>query len=100
MAWMADCLLSMHKALGSVPVPHKPGMVAHALTPAFRKCRQEDREFKGILVSMGVFKANLGFMRPCLKRQNKVGVGHLAACVRLQGHCLGNTELVTVLPWP
>lgn len=29
-AQLAECWFSMHGALGSIPEPHKPGVVAHA----------------------------------------------------------------------
>lgn len=37
--WLAECLLSMHKALGWLPAPHKQRMVVHACNPSTQEGR-------------------------------------------------------------
>lgn len=47
---MADHLPSMHKALGSIPAPHKSGVIVRVYNPSIWKVRggRQIRQFKVI----------------------------------------------------
>lgn len=61
-------VLTVHEALGSIPVLHKPGVVMQAVTLALKRWRQEP---PGHPQLHSEFKASLGYLRGCLKTKTK-----------------------------
>lgn len=57
----------MHEAMSFIPALYKPDVVVHTNTPAFRRLRQEDREFKVILTYIGVLRFELHELLPLKK---------------------------------
>lgn len=67
--WMVECLLNKKPCVEYLP-PHKPDMVAHACNYSIWEMEAGQSEIQGHSWLHGKFKANLGYLRPCLK-QNK-----------------------------
>lgn len=94
---MAQCLLGMHKTLGSVPTLHKTGVVVHTCNPNSSKhVEREDQKFKTVFDDNIRFKSGLGYVRlhgftsnaregaPC-----RCGRCELRVCVCKWAVCLG-----------
>ena len=65
---LVECLPKIHRSLKSIPkCTTKCMRWCMALTPALGKSRQEDQEFKVIVLYIMSSVSSLGYMRPCLK---------------------------------
>ena len=62
---------SIHKDLGSIPALHKPGIVVYTHGPRTLEVEAGDPRVQGYPQLHSKFETSLGYMRYCLKRQNK-----------------------------
>ena len=59
---LVDCLVSIHKDLGSIPNPQKFSIEDTPVTPACRMWKQKDHKFKLILGCLACSRGALGWM--------------------------------------
>ena len=68
---LTEGLATTCEALDSIPTLRKSGVVIMFVILALERWTQEGSEVRGYPMLHGDFQSSLGYMRPCLRRENR-----------------------------